>query len=151
MTAGIPLIQEKPAVYDRGIPLIQEKPAVIDRHSQACHEFVDALETFIELLHGGGIGNPDVLGGSERFTRCDGYVSFFEKPGREIDTVADTAAPKRCGYVRICIECPAGLRAFDSRNCAQSFQHKFPPTGIFRKHHTNRFLWTAEGLKRRLL
>ena len=112
---------------------------------------MDALETFIELLHGCGIGNPDVLGGSERFTRCEGYVSFFEKPGREIDTVADTAAPKRCGYVRICIECPAGLRAFDSRNCAQSFQHKFPPTGIFRKHHTNRFLRTAEGLERRLL
>src|SRR5881409_347027 len=151
MTAGIPLIQEKPAVYDRGIPLIQEKPAVIDRHSQACHEFVDALETFIELLHGGGIGNPDVLGGSERFTGCDGYVSFFEKPGREIDTVADAAATKCCGYVRIRIKCAAGLRAFDSRNSAQSFQHKFPPAGIFRKQDADRFLWTAEGLDRCLL
>src|SRR5215471_19696561 len=114
---------------------------------QTAHEFMKAVETFIKLLHGSRIRNPNMVVRAERFARRYSHVSLFQKLAGEVHAVLDTTTAERGRYIGVSVKRSPRLCTLHTWDCAQSLEHKLAAFRVFGQHDTDRFLRPAQRLE----
>jgi len=78
------------------------------------------LQCLIQILHGGRIGEPYMLGRPEALARDGGHVRLVQQAVRNIGAALDPTLSKECRNIWICIERTLRHLALDSGDRLQS-------------------------------
>src|SRR6516164_4231005 len=93
---------------------------------QPGEEGLQSLQSFIDLLLRGCIGDPDVLAGSKGRARHQGQARFVKKSVGKCSRVGQAFSSQVGGNIRINVEGPQRTRASNARYRAQTGDDPLP-------------------------